>query len=512
MKQCTQHINADSFYIPAHRILFDTIVEWPHPNKKVDFIWLKETLEERDQLAEVGGKEGLNEFFSFIPSSGNAEFYCGIIAEKHARRQLILSCRHIIEASSDGDADPYTILKETLKQVEKFPYGSRKNAQTEFVKGHSIAWYAERPIDHENTLLGERYLCRTGGMFIVAPSGMGKSTASIQMAVLWCCGLPAFGIRPKKALRILVVQSEDDDDDSTEMAKVMDHLSLTKEQKSLVQANSEEIRCNNLIGWRFIEALRRRLTQAREEGTPFDLVIINPYGVYLGADVKDTDACTQFLNEWLNPLLLEFNIGAILIHHTAKTNFQNTDKYKAWDWMYHGAGCACITNWARAILVLKPETEDLKVFRFIAAKRGSRIGWEGDIERFFAWSSVERVLRWEEATAEQIAKASSAKSTLKTADLDKVLECVPPIDPELKEAIETKVREKCGVSRDTARAALKVLCATGRIFDCNIPNPNPKRRAFAGWCRTNGSSDGTENHCSDDNGSASPKTDPDQPF
>ena len=52
-------------------------------------------------------------------------------------------------------------------------------------------------------------------MFIVAPSGLGKSTLSIQMAVLWCCGLIAFGITPHKALRILIIQSEDDQGDCT---------------------------------------------------------------------------------------------------------------------------------------------------------------------------------------------------------------------------------------------------------------------------------------------------------
>jgi hypothetical protein len=58
-----------------------------------------------------------------------------------------------------------------------------------FKPGHSLAWYANQLIDHEQTLLGNRYLCRGGGMFIVAPSGMGKSTLSLQMAILWCCGL-----------------------------------------------------------------------------------------------------------------------------------------------------------------------------------------------------------------------------------------------------------------------------------------------------------------------------------
>jgi hypothetical protein len=360
-----------------------------------------------------------------------------------------------------------------------------------FKPGHSLVWYGNQSIDHTQTLLGDRYLCRTGGMFIVAPSGLGKSTLSIQMAILWCCGLVAFGIRPRKALRILIVQSEDDAGDCTEMAQMKEHLGLNERQKLMVDENTELIRCNDLVGRHFIDALEARLTQARDEGKAFDLVIINPYSVYLGDDVKDTKACVQFLNEWLNPLLSKFGIGVVLIHHTPKTNFQNTDKYKIWDWMYHGAGCAGITNWARAILAIKPETEDMMVFRFIAAKRGQRIGeeWEGAFEKYFAHSSVPGVMRWEEATAEQIAKASATKSKAKFADLDKVIKCVPLVDPELKTTVRDRVQQKCGLARDRAVAALNELCVSGRIFERTIPNPKPKVRGFRAWCRTNGDSE-----------------------
>jgi hypothetical protein len=380
--------------------------------------------------------------------------------------------------------------QEYAEPIPAGPEGSNGD-KPHFKPGHSLVWYANQPIDHKQTLLGERYLCRGGGMFVVAPSGMGKSTLSIQMAILWACGFVAFGIRPGKALRILIVQSEDDQGDCTEMTAMKDQLELTAKEKELVDENTELIRCNDLVAFRFIEALRSRLQQALDDGKPFDLVIINPYGVYLGADVKDTDACTKFLNEWLNPLLTKFELGAILIHHTAKTNFQNTDRYSLWDWAYHGAGAACITNWARAILAIKPETEDLTVFRFIAAKRGKRIGeeWENAFEKYFAWSTLPGILRWEEATAAQIIKASAAKSKAKFADLDKVYECVRLVDPEIKETVEIRVRQKCGLPRDAARSALKELCVTGRIFDRIIPNPKPKTRGFAAWCQTNGSED-----------------------
>jgi hypothetical protein len=346
-----------------------------------------------------------------------------------------------------------------------------------FKKGHSLAWYANHPIDDTQTLLGNRYLCRTAGMFMVAPSGMGKSTLSIQMAILWCCGLVAFGIPPRGKLRILIVQAEDDEGDCTEMAQVMNHLELTGDQKRLVENNTELIRCNHLVGQRFVEALESCLRQAKDGGRPFDLVIINPYGVFLGDDVKNTTACTRFLNELLNPVLNELGVAAILVHHTPKTNFQNTDKYKLWDWMYWGAGCASITNWARAILVIKPEGDDMEIFKFIAAKRGSRIGeeWRDSFTRHFAWSSLPGVLRWELASDDQVdglAVPGKSARPPKEADLDIALKQVPMVDPQLKDDVHLAIQKACDVGQKLAKAALNKLIAAGKVKNTRLKNPN----------------------------------------
>jgi RecA-family ATPase len=263
-----------------------------------------------------------------------------------------------------------TTAKEGTTNYGEFPkdkQAEHAEKQPRFKDGHSLAWYAKQPIDPAQTLLGNRYLCRTGGMFIVAPSGMGKSTLSLQMAVLWCCGLVAFGVKPSKALRILIVQSEDDQGDCTEMTKVINHLKLSGEQKILVEENTKLISCNDLAGYRFIQALEAELMQANGECKPFDLVIINPYGVFLGADAKDVDACTQFLNTWINPLLSKFAIGVILIHHTPKTNFRDTTDWKPSDWMCSGAGASVMTNWARAYLAIDPCVSS-DFYNFIAAK------------------------------------------------------------------------------------------------------------------------------------------------
>lgn len=280
-----------------------------------------------------------------------------------------------------------------------------------FVAGNPITWFARQPINHDSTLLDLRFLCRGGGMLIVAPSGQGKSTLSIQIAILWSCGKPAFGITTGRARRILIVQSEDDQGDCTEMSEMVHHLGLTPEQITEVEKNTELVRCNNLSGAKFIAALALRLQEAKDDGHPFDLVIINPYSTYLGDDVLDAKANSDFLIHKLNPVLSRFGVAIVIIHHTPKTNWaKDFNKLNDWDFQYAGAGSAQMVNWARAMLVIVPQPHNSRVFMFVAAKRGKRLElWNDSITRYFKHSEPGEVLRWIDATAQECSAAQDAK-------------------------------------------------------------------------------------------------------
>ena len=80
--------------------------------------------------------------------------------------------------------------------------------------------------------------------------------------------------------------------------------------------------------------------------------------------------------------------------------------------MYAGAGAADITNWARAALIIDP-TQNSQVFKFIAAKRASRIGWfdevslEREFVRHFAHGDNGQIF-WRDALAEEAQNAKDA--------------------------------------------------------------------------------------------------------
>src|SRR5262249_15813819 len=272
---------------------------------------------------------------------------------------------------------------------------------------------AEREPDSSKTLLGNRFLCRGGSMLFIGPSGIGKSSASVQQDILWALAEPAFGIRPSRPLRILCIQAENDDEDLAEMANgISARLNLSEEDREKVRANVFYVNdCSHTA-----EAFLLMVAQLLEKYGPFDLLRIDTLHAYLGDDILDVEATSKFLRNGLNPILKKFDCAAIVNHHTPKPTNRDTTNWRTSDWMYSGAGNADVTNWARAALVINA-THASDVFEFHAAKRGSRLGWcdeQGQTiyKRLFCWDKGEKIF-WREATPEDAARVESSKPKAK---------------------------------------------------------------------------------------------------
>jgi hypothetical protein len=332
------------------------------------------------------------------------------------RQQLAKAPKETMSALGNGELPPDPPFFENLTQEHGEP-------PLRELRGAPLAHYITREIRAEDTLLGNRYLCRGGGMFAVAPSGIGKSVWAVQAAILWAVGRPAFGIKPARALKILILQAEDDEGDCIEMAQMALLLKLSAEEMELLKANVWMEPLNDLTGDDFLLAVGGFMSQFRA-----DIIIINPYTSYIGCEVKDDGANNHFLRNVLNPLLTKWGCAAIIIHHTPKTNFRDTTNWRPSDWMYSGSGASCLTNWARAYLVIDP-TEVYGVYKLIAAKRGQRIGW-GDaapvFETYWSHSKEKGELLWLPSSETEI---SSAAKTGKNVAAEDLLDLVPVVDP-----------------------------------------------------------------------------------
>ena len=226
--------------------------------------------------------------------------------------------------------------------------------------------------DDGNTLLGRRFLCRGGGGLFIGHTGIGKSTAIIQVGICWSVGRECFGIPPAGALKILYVQAENDEGDLCEMRDgVLQHLKLTPEEQKSYKCNFICVFESCRAGENFITETLEPLLQKHSP----DLVILDPVLAYLGGNASEQQTVGVFLRNLLNPLLQKHKCAALLVHHTPKPYGDGQSKNKpATDFANAGLGSAEWANWARCILVLSARQEN-GIRQLRVAKR-LRLPWK----------------------------------------------------------------------------------------------------------------------------------------
>ena len=296
-----------------------------------------------------------------------------------------------------------------------------------------------RPCDDDpSELLRHRFLCRLGGLLLVGPTGIGKSSFAMQAMILWALGREAFGIVPTRALRSLLVQAENDEGDLAEMRDgVIEGLGLSQEEARLAMENVVVVREDARTGLLFfVETLQPALAAHRP-----DLLWIDPALAYLGGEANSQKDVGGFLRNMLNPLLHQFDCGCVVVHHTNKPpSGKEKPDWQAGDFAYLGGGSAEWANWARAVIVLR-SVGSHSVFELRAAKRGPRLRWrEPDgvtpcFTKMIAHATEPGLICWREADSEEV---PAAKTTQRRFVKEDVLAHVPLHEPIGKEALRSK--------------------------------------------------------------------------
>jgi len=378
-------------------------------------------------------------------------------------------------ANNRKSPSAFPLEKELREQA-----GASEQEESLALSGRSILDFLDLPIDPATNLLGNRFLTTGSGSFLIAPSGHGKSSFTIQALISFAIGRPAFGIQPPRPLRILCIQSEDDDAETKKFAQMIRVMGLTDSELQFLRENTRFEYRNDLTGDKFLRALDSFLSEWTA-----DLVIINPLTGFLLADLKDEERVANFLRARLNPILAKHRCAAFVVRHTPKTNFTRLENMQWYDWMYAMSGCASLTNWARAVLVLAP-SKIPGTYRLIAAKRFHEIQWT-EREYWFAHSNeaiqcngqTMNVIRWVPATGDQIA---TAKPTLKTKkhipDCEEVWAKMSPVEDYTRPLFEELCRKEFKLGEKKAGSILQAMCDMGlaQVSEEKRPGTNPLKR------------------------------------
>jgi replicative DNA helicase len=85
-----------AFYIPAHRIIWETLCDLVVEKRPLDFVIVKNRLVTLRQLEEVGGPGYVNDLYTFVPTWENYRFYAKIVQENYRFRTAILGTQGML--------------------------------------------------------------------------------------------------------------------------------------------------------------------------------------------------------------------------------------------------------------------------------------------------------------------------------------------------------------------------------------------------------------------------------
>ena len=123
MNKVVEHIRPESFYKPAHRYVFEAMLQLYNSEDKIDIVSVSDVLNINQKLDLVGGRAFINDLSYKTITTTNVEYYAKIVQEKAIKRSLINAGSEII--SSGYDLNP---IEESLEVAEKliFDIASQK--------------------------------------------------------------------------------------------------------------------------------------------------------------------------------------------------------------------------------------------------------------------------------------------------------------------------------------------------------------------------------------------------
>jgi hypothetical protein len=354
-------------------------------------------------------------------------------------------------------------VSELKKAVAPFVASNGEATETprEIVVRH-LNEFAISTENHGGTLLGNRWLCRGGALLLAAPTGVGKSSFTMQAGITWALGRPLFGIAPSGELRVLVIQSENDDGDVAEFRDGIFRGMGLNDTERKAACERIQVVCESVVtGFEFVGLVARLVAEHKP-----DLVIIDPLFAYCGCNVSDQERMSQFLRNWLNPILQEHGCGLILVHHTNKPKSgKEKPDWQAGDFAYLGSGTTEIANWARAVIGIR-SIGSHSVFEVILGKRGRRAGLvndEGDPAYNFFIKHSSTGICWETATEDDFDRGGRPKN-------DVAGEMVGLLTAEgLTSGDWQKLaKQECGISERSFFRERKTLEKAGRIWRSKV--------------------------------------------
>src|SRR5947208_12634482 len=108
-------LHAEDFYRDRHRTIYEAIMRLNENADPVDVLTVSESLAQRGQLEEVGGRDVVASLAAKVPAPGSAKHYAKIVKQNSLMRRLDAAGKRIQQSVAERDGEP----SELVEQAER---------------------------------------------------------------------------------------------------------------------------------------------------------------------------------------------------------------------------------------------------------------------------------------------------------------------------------------------------------------------------------------------------------
>jgi replicative DNA helicase len=135
--ECVEKINEEYFYVPAHRTIYDVLVDLWNTRQGIDLITFTQVLRDRNLLESVGGAAFVTNLFTFVPTAANVQYYLEIVRDKYILRQIISAATESVRRAYEEQEEVDSLLDEVEQKI--FDVGEdRFKGQMLSMKDHAM--------------------------------------------------------------------------------------------------------------------------------------------------------------------------------------------------------------------------------------------------------------------------------------------------------------------------------------------------------------------------------------
>lgn len=115
--EAMEYIEAKDFYRRSHQTIFQIMIDLNNRSEAIDAIIIKEYLEQKNMLEDIGGVSYLSELTLSVPTAANVGYYAKIVEQKSLLRNLIQTATDIVSSGFEQEEDVESILDEAERKI-----------------------------------------------------------------------------------------------------------------------------------------------------------------------------------------------------------------------------------------------------------------------------------------------------------------------------------------------------------------------------------------------------------